>query len=119
MIIEDDDPVRRILARIIKLVHAEATTAEHGMAGLKALEQNAFDLVITDLKMPGVNGLDVVQWIRKHRSPLPVIVISGFATNEDSDKIAALGARLLRKPFTPDGVHDAMRLALRAHSVPK
>ena len=82
----------------------EVTTAESGFAALKALPNGRFDLVITDVNMPDINGLELIKFCRSNPAyaTVPVIIISTEGREKDRDRGMALGAAAyLVKPFTP------------------
>lgn len=114
LVIEDDDQLRRVVERMVKMMVTEVVIAPNGAAGLAALAAHDFDLVITDLKMPGVSGIDVAKWIHANRPSVVVLVTSGFATAADHEEIERAGATLLRKPYTPQAIYEAVRAAMDA-----
>ena len=71
-----------------------------------------FDLVLTDLTMPGSTGLYLIEQLRQRRPELPVIVITGLAASEEVEQVRELGIPLLQKPFEPDTLDQAIRTAL-------
>ena len=85
----------------------EVTTAENGFAALKALPGGRFDLVITDVNMPDINGLELIRFCRSNPAyaTTPVIIISTEGREKDRDRGMSLGAAAyLVKPFTPDAL---------------
>ena len=77
LLIDDDVAVRTTLARVLVSDGHLVVTAENGREGLRALEQETIDLVITDIVMPEVDGLEFLLQLRQVESPPPVIIISG------------------------------------------
>lgn len=108
LLIEDDEPILCVLTRSVAMIGGHVTAVLSGDAGIEALNRERFDLVVTDLKMGRVSGLDVAAWISEHQTGLPVVVTSGYATVEDQCQIAELGAVLLRKPYSPQLLYAAM-----------
>lgn len=79
---------------------------EDGHRAIEALGVQAFDVVLTDVTMPGMSGLELLQWIRAHHPAIRVIVMSGVLSTEKLDAATELGAhRVLAKPF-----RDPLRL---------
>ena len=75
----DDDPVGREVALFnLRKAGYEVTAAEDGAAGLSAFATSPFDLVITDLKMPGIPGMEVLRKVRAGSPDVPVLVITAF-----------------------------------------
>lgn len=88
-------------------------TASNINDAIKLLENNAVDLVITDYKMPGANGLDLIKHIRENYRDLEVIMITGYATVEGAVKAVKTGAEeYLSKPFTDEELISAVRKTL-------
>jgi two-component system chemotaxis response regulator CheY len=89
----------------------------NGFAALKALPQGKFDLVITDVNMPDINGLELIKFIRSNPSyqSVPLIIISTEGRDKDRDRGLSLGANAyLVKPFTPDALLELVRKYLPA-----
>jgi DNA-binding NtrC family response regulator len=105
LLVEDDDAVRQILARGLHLAGYEVAGAANGRDAIAQLDRRAFDLVITDLLMPGVDGLELLQDLLKRQPRPAVIAMSGggkFVHAEQGlDLAMKLGASApLVKPFT-------------------
>jgi len=114
LVVDDEEVVRRSYARILDELDCDAQAAADGEQALNAMEQRPFDVVLLDLRMPGVQGLDVLKMI-KHRWPASeVVVITGYPTVESARAALQLGAcDYLAKPADPDEVIDAARGAMR------
>ena len=122
LVIDDDDVVRRTVTRILRSSGHETVEAADGQKGIEAIGLQRVDLVITDIFMPGQEGIETIQRIREI-SALPIIVMSGGPTlsiaplvDPFDPLIAAqlLGADLaIRKPFTGDALIDAVDEMLR------
>jgi two-component system chemotaxis response regulator CheY len=97
--------VRSALEGETELGEVEVVEAVSGFDALRLLPRGSYDLVITDINMPNINGLELVQFIRKserHRS-LPVVLISTQSSDRDRQRGLALGANAyLAKPFTAE-----------------
>jgi len=93
LLIDDEEDFIRTLATRLELRGMRARTAFSGEAGLKSLEEEAPDVVLLDMRMPGLSGFDVLRAIRAsatHKG-LPVIIISGHCSEEDQNQVLALG----------------------------
>jgi DNA-binding NtrC family response regulator len=112
LLIDDDDAVRGSTARLLELMGHEVLTAEHGAAGLRIWRERGADLVITDVCMPGMNGLDVIVELRAFAPDLAVIAMSGGLESQRLDLLgtaAQAGAfRALPKPFTIQELRSAV-----------
>ena len=100
LIADDEKGLRDSIAEYLSLDGIETQTAENGLSALRFLDEEVFDVLVMDLKMPGADGLEVMRTLKEREVRLPVIMISAFG--EVSDAVAAmkLGAEdYLVKPF--------------------
>jgi len=104
VLVADDDPEMLELVSNIARRHlnAEVTRAGTGHELLDAIAHDPYDLVITDISMPWMTGLQVMHSARTAGLPVPVVVMTGMENPELAEQVEALGsrARLLHKPFT-------------------
>ena len=114
LIIDDNDTVRDGLAHIVKKMGHEAITAAAGAAGVEAFRaRRGVDFVITDLKMDGASGVEVLKTIAADDPDVPVMIITGFGTVETAVEAMKLGAfDFLTKPFPPEVVRLKVERAL-------
>ena len=104
LVIDDDDEVRAFLTRLLKRRDYSVICATNGEAGLTTLAAESIALVITDIVMPDMEGLETIKQIRRSRPDIPIIAISGGGSSQlDYLKFARkLGAdAALAKPFDP------------------
>ena len=103
LLIDDDEAVRRSLEKILARAGHRVSTAADGAAGLRVLEEASVDLVLTDVYMPEMDGIEILVHIREVEPELPVVAISGggFASADHVlEDAAQLGAdAILAKPF--------------------
>jgi DNA-binding response OmpR family regulator len=111
-VIDDEPTVRGFVCDLLEGLGYEAEDAEDGRQGLALLERHRYDLVITDLQMPNVSGWDVVNAVRGRLPTMPIIMISGFATEDDMKEARQVGVPLLQKPFSVAELQRVMRQAL-------
>lgn len=103
IIVIDDDPVMRLSCTKILENGVVCETYEDGEKGLKRIEEAKPDLIVVDLKMPKIGGIDVIQKVHQFDSNISIIVITGYATVETAvDAMKAGAYDFLPKPFTPD-----------------
>jgi two-component system chemotaxis response regulator CheY len=118
LLVEDSSTMRSFVAAALEGEGSfEITQVENGFDALKALPSGRFDLVITDVNMPDINGLELIKFIRS--SPVymhtPLIIISTEGRDKDRARGMSLGANAyLVKPFTPDALLAAVREQLAA-----
>ncbi len=118
LFIDDEDIVLRSCRRVFGGEDVEIETAASGEEGLAKARAGRYDVVITDLKMPGLGGMDVLKALRAERPEVTVIVFTGYANVETAREALKNGAfDYIPKPFTPDEIKDVVRnaLAARAH----
>jgi two-component system response regulator HydG len=122
LIVDDEEVVRLSHLRSLLDTDCKAQVAEGGNEALRAMEQHPFDVVLLDLRMPDLDGMDVLKIIKERWPDSEVVVITGYPTIESAKQALRLGAyNYLAKPVGPADVikaaHDAMiqkRWALRS-----
>lgn len=113
LIIDDEDIVRISCKRTLMPEGFEVKTAQNGIEGLKMIEEEKFDIVLTDLKMPDIDGIEVLRLIKQRWAETVVIIITGYQTVNSAVKAIKLGAYdYIEKPFTPDGIVSVVYRAL-------
>jgi nitrogen regulation protein NR(I) len=107
LLIEDDASTASALGKVLAAEGYGVTTCARGDEGFAQSEAGAFDLVITDLKLPGLNGLELVQRLHFARPRLPIILMTAHGTTETAIEAMKLGAwEYLVKPFEADELLD-------------
>lgn len=100
LIVDDDETVNKSLQDVLATLGYETTSANSGKAALKHLERQSFDLVLCDLKLPGVSGLEVLE---QFAGKVPIILMTAYSTEGIATKAASCGAfDYIRKPIFPD-----------------
>lgn len=100
LVVDDDRTVRELLARALTAADYVVDVAEDGPSAIARLKERPFDLMITDLRMPGQDGLSLIREARVLAPGLPVIVITGYSTEAAAIEAINLGvAGYLTKPF--------------------
>ena len=112
LVVDDDPGVRRFIVECLQMLGHEVSQAATGQDGLAMLETDAPDLLIVDFAMPGMNGIDVVQAVRRRWPNLSIILATGYANMETVEKVMDLG-QVLKKPFRIDDLDFAVRSALK------
>lgn len=118
LIIDDSATVRAVLAKTLRLAGVdvgELQEAANGKEGLAKLQEGWFDLVFTDINMPIMNGLQLIDTISKDAvlAGMPVVVISTDGSTTRIEEVKAKGVRAyMRKPFTPESVRDVVNEVL-------
>jgi CheY-like chemotaxis protein len=112
LLIDDEEPLRRLIRRMLEPGLCRVVEAADAETGLRCVErdQPRIDLVITDLLMPGLDGLDVLDVLHQHRPDLPILVTSAFTGSIYPVLNRGEHLRILQKPFTVDALREAMAL---------
>ena len=120
LIVDDEKTIRESLQMILEYEGYEALFAQSGKQAIQTLEEEPVDLIMLDIKMPGMDGLEVLDEIRTIDSDLPVIMISGHGTIETAVESTKKGAYdFLEKPLDRDKVLVTIRNALRQRKLSK
>lgn len=98
LIAEDDHNISDLLVRFLTRLGHTIQVARDGLAALAHLDSQAFDLLITDLNLPHLSGVDLIRRVRSSSSQPPIVVCSGLMCQ--SPDVASFADRLLPKPFT-------------------
>lgn len=115
LIIDDEASLRQTLARILQQAGFEVTSAENGEQGLAFLQQNPFDLIFMDIRMPGLAGLEVLERIRASHPGLPVVLFTAQPDLNSAVEALRRGATdYLLKPLKPDVIIERARTILFA-----
>ncbi len=100
LVVEDDEDMRENLRRILVGAGYEVQMARNGAEAITVLEKHRYHLVLTDLVMPGMGGLDLLAEIRRHEQNLPVVFLTAFGDRATFAKVTEMGAvDFLTKPF--------------------
>ncbi|HNZ27320.1 MAG TPA: sigma-54 dependent transcriptional regulator [Spirochaetota bacterium] len=103
LIVDDEQNIRESISKFLKLENYEISQAANGLSAKRALEEELFDLVILDLKIPGITGLELLEWMQKEGQTPPTIMISAYGEIKDAVNAMKLGAKdYLVKPFDPE-----------------
>ena len=122
LIIEDEEPIRRVMVRILSEESAsyEITEAENGKKGLSKLEKNSFDLVLCDIKMPKMDGIEVLQTAKAKGIYVPFIMLTGHGNVETAVEAMKLGAYdFIAKPPDLNRLLTAVRHAIENKTLRK
>ena len=92
LIIDDEEYVRFVLEQALREEGGEVTAVTHGAAGIEALKTSTFECVITDLRMPGLDGRAVLKWVREHQPDVDVLMLTGHGDVKDAVEAIKQGA---------------------------
>jgi excisionase family DNA binding protein len=115
LVVDDEPSIRDLLSKTLALAEYDVDTAPDGTTALDRMRAFSYDLLIADLKMPGMDGLTLIRQAKRIRADLPVIIITGFSTESSAIEAVNLGvAGYLTKPFRVPQVLAAASKALGA-----
>jgi excisionase family DNA binding protein len=116
LVVDDESSIRDLLAKTLGLADYDVETVRDGRAGLERLRLYPYDLLIVDLKMPGIDGLSLIREAKRFKSELPVIIITGYSTETAAIEAVNLGVSgYLTKPFRVPQVLAAAARAMGDH----
>ena len=116
LVVDDEEAVRRLASRMLTWTGYQALEAGHGREALATIEQHdgPVHLVLTDIKMPGMNGRELGRQIESRWPGLPILYMSGFASEVFQGGLLEAGAPFLSKPFTQDDLAAKVKALLAA-----
>ena len=113
LVVDDEASIRDLLSKTLALAEYDVDVAPDGRSALERMRMYPYDLLIADLKMPGMDGLTVIREAKRYKGDLPVIIITGFSTESSDIEAVNLGvAGYLTKPFRVPQVLAAAAKAL-------
>jgi len=113
LVIDDDYHMRVALKESLTKTGYTVFLAENGMKAIDEISKRIFDLVITDVKMPHLNGIELLKHIRKEHPLLPVILVTAYGTIQDAVSVIKEGAfDYIQKPFTADALYSTIKRAI-------
>ena len=111
--VDDEENIRNLITYTFEEHNLEVMTAENGKAAITILENNPIDVIITDLLMPTMTGLDLIREMKKRKSAIPIIIITAYGNTEMVKEIIAEGVfRLIEKPLDFDILVPIVRDAI-------
>jgi len=112
LLVDDEAPIRRALASVLRGHGHEVRTASNGIEAISSLQDAPADVVVADVNMPDMDGIELLIALQEAAPEVPVVVMSGGGLFDKAlllDSAAALGAvRTLEKPFEPEELLEAI-----------
>lgn len=113
LVIDDDEKVLGIYQELLKQRGLTVTTCSHSAEAVPRLKADAYDVVLLDIRMPGIEGTDLLPLIKKIRPDLPAIIVSAYCDDTNRGYYHALGAfEIVSKPFSHEVLFDAISRAI-------
>jgi len=116
LVMEDDLSVAKGLEMVLNEEGYDVHLAGTGELALEAFKQKRYDLLVADLRLPDINGMDVIKQVKEEKPETEVIVITGYGTTSTAVEAMKMGVRdFLPKPFTEDQIKTSIHEALKDH----
>lgn len=113
LVVDDEKNIRITVAQSLEKIDLETNSAVSGEEALKKLKENGYNLILLDLKLPGMDGMEVLRQIRGFNSTTKILIITAYGTIENAVEAMKLGAvDFIQKPFTPDEIRGLVSKAL-------
>jgi DNA-binding NtrC family response regulator len=110
LIVDDEKNIRLTLSQALETLELETETAVNGEEALAKLDAKPFGLILLDLKMPGMDGMEVLRRVREARPNIKVVIITAYGTIESAVEAMKLGAvDFIQKPFAPKEIRELVR----------
>ncbi len=114
LVVDDDPVVGQSFKRVLSGKGYAVITAADGYEAMAKLKAENYDLVFTDLRMPGMTGLEVAQRIKANQPWTPVVIVTGYGSKTSEERARAAGvADFLHKPLSPENIEESAERALR------
>ncbi len=118
LVVDDERNVRDSIGKFLKLERMDVVGAENGLSAQRLLQQEVFSAAIVDVKMPGMDGLELLGWIKEEGLRLPLIMISAHGEIQDAVDAMKLGASdYIVKPFDPEELVIRLKKILEAQNL--
>lgn len=117
LIVDDEPSIRKVLQAHLTRQGYDVETASDGALAMETLTRAPFNVVVSDLKMPRIGGMELLQWVQEHQPGLPLILITAHGTVNTAVEALKLGAfDYITKPFDQDELQGVIRKALRTET---
>lgn len=115
LVVDDDPVVGKSFNRVLSSKGYVVTTAENAHEALEQMRRDEYDLVVTDIRMPGMSGLELAETVKARRPWTPVLIVTGFGDDDAEKRAKAAGVTaFLHKPLSPEMIEDSAAEALRS-----
>ncbi len=118
LIVDDEHNIRELMRKYLSLEGVESDGAENGLSAQRLLRENHYDACLVDLRMPGMDGLSLISWMRQEGFRMPVIMISAHGEIHDAVTALKVGAQdYIVKPFDPEELTIRLRKLIEAQNL--
>jgi CheY-like chemotaxis protein len=114
LIVDDNPNMSSLLSEMLEVFNYESIRANDGLEAIDKVNEGKFSLVITDMRMPKMSGLDLLKRLKEKNPELPVVVISGYALDEEGNNLlTSLADGFLNKPFKMSDIEKLLDNTIR------
>jgi DNA-binding NtrC family response regulator len=118
LVVDDEKTIRMSLSIALESPGMEIDTAVNGEDALEKLREREYDLILLDLRMPGMDGMEVLRRVRDIRPDIRVVIITAYGTIESAVEAMKLGAAdFIQKPFAPAEIRDLVRTVINRDTI--
>lgn len=118
LVVDDDPVVGKSFNRVLSGKGYIVVTAEDGYDALQKLQSENYDMVFTDLRMPGMNGLEVAERVKARQPWTPVVIVTGYGSHASEERARAAGVSgFLHKPLSPEMIEESTAMAFKAEPI--
>jgi len=115
LLVDDEEEFVKTLSERLQMRDVDSETAFDGEQAIESVSEQEPDVLVLDLKMPGIHGLEVLRWIKRFHPSIQVIILTGHGTEQDEEKARELGAfDYLKKPVETENLMKKIRTAYKA-----
>lgn len=113
LVVDDDPVVSKSIDRVLSRKGYLVVSAENGEEALRKIANEDYEAVFTDIKMPGMDGIEVAEQVRSKRPWTPIVIVTGFGSAENEARAKAAGVSgFIRKPLSPDMIEKGLDAAI-------
>jgi CheY-like chemotaxis protein len=119
LVVDDDPVVGKSFDRVLTEKGYHVVTAENAQAALAELRKEEYDLVYTDIRMPGMDGIEFAERVKARRPWTPVVIVTGYGSTENEQRARSVGvSAFLHKPLSPAMIEQSAASTIVEHEVP-
>ena len=119
LVVDDDPVIGRSFDRVLAGKGYAVVHAESGEEALSKIAAEEYDVVVTDIRMPGMDGIEVAERTRANRPWTPVVIITGYGSDDNEVRAKAAGvSEFLRKPLSPEMIETSLNAAIATGKLP-
>lgn len=120
LIVDDEDVIRQMVGRVLKYMNIQSEDADNGFQALEKIKASRFDIIIADIRMPNMDGMELLKIVRMEQPGIDVIIMTGHAAKYSYVDVVEAGAEdFINKPFSVEELKAKMERVMRERSMMK